>query len=297
MSDPYVVAGLAILGVPPLPDLNALDDHIAAVDGAGTFHEQHATDAAHAYRLAGVNEGPAADAVNASLTGPGGALVHPSDIAGHFAANGGVLRTARQVVEWAAATLGALAVAAGIAFAFFPELLPRLVAMAQRITAMIRAAMQRIGLIFTRLTDRQIAKKVDAVASSFHEDWRASRKLPGGGYEPRPKTTVDQKWIRAHGTDRVDVANTRYRDLPADWQQNNKASADVAVRSIYEGKRQGADVRSPEFIESASKNVHDAWLDRNGELAPLDQRLAYEDLTEEEKAKDRAFVLKALALF
>ncbi|MFB9833221.1 hypothetical protein [Actinoallomurus acaciae] len=135
------------------------------------------------------------------------------------------------------------------------------------------------------------------MADRLHDEWRASRRLPGGGYAARVKKTGDQRWITSHGTDQVDIANTRYQDLPADWQRETRESADLAVGLVRDSWLRGVDPRSEEFIESASSRVHDAWLRRNGAWAPPEQRLPYAELAEEEKAKDRAFVLMALDLF
>jgi hypothetical protein len=101
---------------------------------------------------------------------------------------------------------------------------------------------------------------------------------------------------RRHATNQVDIANTRYQDLPADWQKENKDSASVAVRLIADGRSQGADLSSSDFMESASSKVHDAWLQRNGEWAPPEQRLPYDQLSEAEKEKDRVVVRAALGL-
>jgi hypothetical protein len=131
----------------------------------------------------------------------------------------------------------------------------------------------------------------------MHDEWRAPRRLPGGGYEARIKKTSDQRWITSHGTDQVDIANTPYQDLPADWQRENKEAADVAVRLVRDCRRRGADPNSVEFIEAASSRVHDAWLRRNGRRASPAQKVPYAELPEEEKAKDRVFVLMALDLF
>lgn len=149
----------------------------------------------------------------------------------------------------------------------------------------------------TLTADVPVSTEVETLAGRMHDVWRAPRRLPGGDYAARVKKTSDQRWITIHGTDQVDIANTRYQDLPADWQWENKESAGIAVRLVRDGRRQGLDPRSEEFIESASSRVHDAWLRRNGAWAPPEQRLPYAELSEEEKAADRVFVLMALDLF
>jgi hypothetical protein len=293
MSDPVVVAGLGLLGVPPLPDLRLLDEHIEAVEGAAAYHAELASSGAA--RFPGEDEGPAADALRVNLTGPSGALYEPADIASRFEAQGGVLRTARGVIDWAGAILAALAVAAGIAAVYFPELLLRLRTMATRIGEMIRAAMRRMGEVFRRLVDGRMSSKIERVAGRMHEHWRSGRTLPDrSGFEPRIKPTTDKRWIKRHGVDQVDIANTQYRDLPADIRRENWQSARHAIKVIREGKRQGVNVHSDTFLESASSDVHDAWLLRNAATATEEQKLPYAALSEVEKAKDRVVVLNAL---
>jgi hypothetical protein len=140
------------------------------------------------------------------------------------------------------------------------------------------------------------ARAVDALASHMHDEWRAPRRLEDGSYEPRPKKTTDRAWVAKNGTDEVDIANTDYKDLPADWKKENEDSATVAVGLTADGLRSGQRVSESEFVESASAKVHDAWLERNGEWAPPEQQLPYDKLSEPEKAKDRVFVLKALEI-
>jgi hypothetical protein len=140
------------------------------------------------------------------------------------------------------------------------------------------------------------ARAVDALASHMHDEWRAPRRLEDGRYKPQPKKTTDQEWTAENDTDEVDIANTDYKDLPADWKKENEASATVAVGLTADGLRSGQRVSGSAFVESASAKVHEAWLERNGEWAPPEQQLPYDELSEPEKAKDRVFVLKALEI-
>ncbi|HSA59847.1 MAG TPA: hypothetical protein VLJ37_09205 [bacterium] len=139
----------------------------------------------------------------------------------------------------------------------------------------------------------------DRVAGAFHEDWRSQyareprERDPETGRPVRWKTTKDADWIARHGTDRVDIARTRYEDLPAEYQAENKASADVAVGEIYKAVGQGR-VLDDAFVETASALVHERWLERNP-WAPDDQKVPYDRLTEIEKDKDRAVVRRALS--
>ncbi|MEV0195965.1 hypothetical protein [Nonomuraea sp. NPDC050691] len=294
MSDPVVVTGLGILGIPPLPDTALLGQHAAVLAGAARHHRLLLQDSGPATRLASANEGPAADVAHAYLTGDGGPQHQTADLADRFTVAAAGLVVSQHLVEWIGTLVAAAAVAAVAAVAFAPHLLPRVTVLARRYMTLLRDALSRIGRIFAALLKSPQARRIDTVAGRLHDTWRASRRLPGGGYEPRIKPTTDQAWIRRNGTDQVDIANTRYRDLPADWQKENKESATVAVRLVSDARKRGDDLTSDEFMETASEKVHVAWLRRNGEWAPPEQQLPYRELSHAEKEKDRVVVREAL---
>lgn len=138
---------------------------------------------------------------------------------------------------------------------------------------------------------------IEELASQLHEVWRSPRLLEDGTYEPRPKQVRnDPAWVLAHGTDQVDIANTAYRDLPLDYKLENQESAKVAMPLVIGEVTSGRDPGRSDFIEDASRRVHDAWLDRNREWAPPEQDLAYSELSEPEKEKDRVVVRAAVKL-
>ncbi|WP_228001792.1 hypothetical protein [Nocardia australiensis] len=137
---------------------------------------------------------------------------------------------------------------------------------------------------------------IEELASRLHEVWRRPRLLADGRYEPRIKTTSDAGWTTRHGTDTVDIANCFYRELPREFKSENLESARVGVSSVLEELRAGRDPAHPDFVEYASRQVHDAWLDRNGSWAPWNQKLPYRWLSEEEKQKDRVIVYAAREL-
>lgn len=113
---------------------------------------------------------------------------------------------------------------------------------------------------------------VIALASLLHESWRKGRYVAeSNSYTPRIKTTIDQKWIDAHGgSTEVDIANTPFAELPTDWQEENLLSAKVAI----------------EKMEEVLYLVHDNWLDRNDGHASVDQKVQYSRLPNAEKLKD-----------
>jgi hypothetical protein len=139
-------------------------------------------------------------------------------------------------------------------------------------------------------------QRIAALASEFHEQWRRTQLREDGTYEPREKTTKDQAWIVAHGIDKVDIANTMFAELPADWQAENIAAAEVVVGIIDQHDSQ-IDLDDPKTRNDVGEAVHAAWLSRNewakdGELgAPFDR------LSAEDQEKDLAQIRTALELF
>lgn len=141
------------------------------------------------------------------------------------------------------------------------------------------------------------AEMVEALASVLHEDWRTPRRRPAtGDYEPRLKATKDAAWIAAHaGQTDVDIANTPYQDLPSEWQAENRASAEVAIAVVGDALARGQSLDAG-FVEAASAVIHTRWVERNGAWATPEQKLPYQDLSVEEKEKDRLIVRAAIAL-
>ena len=125
----------------------------------------------------------------------------------------------------------------------------------------------------------EIIKKV---ASSFHDKRRKNRL-----YKPMIEKSEDDEWTKKHWTDLVDIANTEFEDLPYNWKYENFEAAKVAVDLVYERVVNWLEI-IPEMIEEMSKIVHEKRLERNWiEWSFENQRVDYEDLSEEEKGKDR----------
>ena len=143
-----------------------------------------------------------------------------------------------------------------------------------------------------------VKEAVDSLASAYHENWRETRKQEDGSFEPRIKTTKDEAWVEAHGTDQVDIANTEYGDLPVDWQAENKAAAEVVV-SILDKANGSIDLNDEAIRNKVGDEVHSAWLSRenNAYARGGDLDVPFEDLPKDEQDKDIDQVEIALKLF
>ena len=132
-----------------------------------------------------------------------------------------------------------------------------------------------------KVSEQQRQEKIIKLAELMHEKWRETRKKENGSYEARVKETNDTSWIEKHdGKNEVDIANTDFRELPMDWQEENLLSAKVAI----------------EKIEEVLYIIHDKWLDRNDQHAENHQKVQYSSLSETEKSKDIAILEEAIEI-
>ena len=131
----------------------------------------------------------------------------------------------------------------------------------------------------------QKSEIIQKVASTFHEEWRKNRLQKDGTYLPMIEKSEDEKRTKEHWTDTVDIANTAFENLPNNWQYENIQAAQVAVDLVYEKDLGKITAKT---IEELSDIVHEKRLERNWIAWSFEnQRVAYKDLSEEEKAKDR----------
>ncbi|MCX6795222.1 MAG: hypothetical protein NT165_00615 [Candidatus Falkowbacteria bacterium] len=123
---------------------------------------------------------------------------------------------------------------------------------------------------------------INSLANLMHESWRQGRfDAENNIYEPRVKATADEDWVSAHnGAREVDIANTSFSELPADWQEENYLSAKVAT----------------EKLEEVLYLIHDKWLDRNDNYASSEQKTQYSRLPNDEKLKDLDILKEAIDL-
>lgn len=140
---------------------------------------------------------------------------------------------------------------------------------------------------------REQERLVKIVAALMHEAWREQWRREHGD-APRNKRTRDRAWIAAHGTDSVDIAAARFSELPEDWQEENRRSAEVSVDAVLARVASGQPLDAAR-IEDLAAVVHLAWLARNGDRAPPQQQRPYADLDESDKERDRLVVRWTIA--
>ena len=118
-------------------------------------------------------------------------------------------------------------------------------------------------------------KIIQKVASLFHENWRENRL-----YKPMIEKSDDTEWNIEHWTDVVDIANTKFEDLPSNRKYENLQAAKVALDLVYDGVIVWKGF-SWEEIEKMSEVVHEKWLERNGKQWSFEnQRVDFKKLSE-----------------
>lgn len=141
------------------------------------------------------------------------------------------------------------------------------------------------------LTEKQIL--AESMGSDLHEGWRRWRLKEDGTYEPRIIETKDAERIRKYWTNQVDIANTKFEDLPLDRKYENLEAAKVAVDLVYDKISKWEDI-SPKLLEEMSAKVHEERLKRNPRAKWSELDKLYYELPESEKLKDRDHILQAI---
>lgn len=150
--------------------------------------------------------------------------------------------------------------------------------------------------IFSMLFMDKRIKIIQKLASNFHEKWRENRLNSDGTYISMIEKSEDKEWNIKHWTDVVDIANTKFEDLPSNRRYENLEAAKVVVDLVYEKVVNWEEISS-EMIEKMSKIVHEKRLERNWVKWSFEnQRVDYWDLSEDEKAKDRAQIELAMQI-
>ena len=183
--------------------------------------------------------------------------------------------------------------------------------------------------------EKQKQEKIDKLGSLLHDEWRQGFKKSKPDDPDRFKPIKDEKVAESYeklctepgsivvdrnnknerviqvrqskdgkvaiaddGKIYLDILNSSYSELSDDWKGENKFSAEVAMDEIYKAIDNGATL-DDDFIESASSVIHDKWMERNSWAKEQQPELfvPYNELSEEEKEKDRVIIKKAINIF
>ena len=113
-------------------------------------------------------------------------------------------------------------------------------------------------------------------------------------YAPRMKKSKDPAWTEAHWTDDVDIANTKFEDLPSNRKYENLEAAKAAIELVFDYVISWKEI-TDEMIEEMSAVVHEKWLERNPWEKDGKLWVPYNQLPDIEKANDRDHILQAIA--
>jgi len=97
----------------------------------------------------------------------------------------------------------------------------------------------------------------------------------------------------------IDILTTDYDNLSEKWKGDNKASAEITINLIEKQLAEGGQL-DEEFLELASKDLHEVFLRRrkdSGAWVPAEQDKSYNELSEEEKEKDRIMIRKGIEMY
>lgn len=138
-------------------------------------------------------------------------------------------------------------------------------------------------------------KLAKGVASALHEDWRKTRLNEDGSYEPRWKAIKDQNFvaklnpsqlpnnIRAvDGGYEIDIANSTYDQLSADWQYENQEAGKVVAGLVIHKQYDNASLSRQQIGDE----IHNEWLKRNTWAKGGKLDVPFAKLSGEEQYKD-----------
>jgi hypothetical protein len=108
------------------------------------------------------------------------------------------------------------------------------------------------------------------------------------------KQTTDADWAQTNGVGSVDIANTPFDRLPADWQAENRDAASVLMELLT--THPARDPGNAQQRHAAGAAIHRAWLSRNTWAAGGALDVPFDDLPHDEQDKDINQIVTALRL-
>jgi hypothetical protein len=118
---------------------------------------------------------------------------------------------------------------------------------------------------------------IEQFASSAHDEWRQN-------FDP----TGTKERVKKNSDGSEGNINVPFDKLHPDWQRENLAAGKAAAEAVIE---------FPDDIEKAAEHVHIEWMKRNPKADyNASQHVPYDDLSEDEKEKDRVHVRTMMKL-
>ncbi|WP_406318020.1 hypothetical protein OHA77_11680 [Streptosporangium sp. NBC_01639] len=245
--------GFGVLGVPRPPDTNELERQAGVLEAAVSSRRSLDDDGARAHRLGAGNAGIANDALDEHVAGKAGLLSRSTDHTQHASVAASVSQVATTVVKWAGGLIAGLAGLAGLA-AFTPQgrvMLLRLRPFAHRVQGWIRAAMQSVGRLFTRLADLvrgttakgRVGRELEAKRRQMSAQWRRAAPTRAATVRARISTgQATQKLNRAEEQLRriesslLDARNAVHARVDAAYARGEiDAAARARLKAGHEG--------------------------------------------------------------
>ncbi|SFI40761.1 hypothetical protein SAMN05216275_10367 [Streptosporangium canum] len=238
--------GFDVLGVPRPPDTTELERQAGALESAAGSRRSLGDDGARAHRLGAGNAGIANDALDEHVAGKAGLLSRTTAQTQHVSVAASVSQIATTVVKWAGGLLAGLAGLAGLA-ALTPQgramLALRLRPFAHRVQGWIRAAMQSVGRLFTRLADlvrgttakQRVGQQLTAEQRLMSTQWQrtvAERAKAAERAKIIETRTVKAKISAGRATESIDRAGKRLRSAESDIR-NARTSVKTNVDAAY----------------------------------------------------------------
>jgi hypothetical protein len=130
--------------------------------------------------------------------------------------------------------------------------------------------------IYKLVDENEKMKRINALASILHEEWRE-------GFDPSPEKKKERIKKNSDGTE--GNINVPFDQLHADWKKENLAAATACLEAASKFQNNN---------DQAANYVHVEWMKRNPkESWNASQHVPYAELSQEEKDKDILHVIEA----
>lgn len=126
-------------------------------------------------------------------------------------------------------------------------------------------------------------RKMFELAAKLHSTYCDDNyKQTDGTYKSRIKETKDPIYIKKHNTNKVDIANTSFENLPLDYQVDNFLASKLILELVEEKHYETGD-----YIGKLGTKIHNDWIKRNTEYAKsANLDIPFENLSADEQKKD-----------